>query len=287
MKKSMQMRIGVSVLGLFLLVGCGNKGEEINVVGSTALQPLAEAAGEEFSSTHMGKFVNVQGGGSGTGLSQVQAGAVNIGNSDLFAEDKDGIDAKKLVDHKVCVVGITPIVNKKVGVKNVSLTQLRDIFAGKYTNWKQLGGRDQEIVLLNRAQGSGTRFTFEKWVMKGTEAKASQEQDSNGMVRQIVADTPGAISYLAFPYVRDDVSTLEIDNVAPTDKNVAANKWPIWDYEHMYTKGKATGLTKEYLDFVQSKEVQNKLIPKLGYVPITKMSVERNAQGKVVQKTKS
>lgn len=286
MKKSMQMSIGVSVLGLFLLVGCGNKGEEINIVGSTALQPLAEAAGEEFSSEHMGKFINVQGGGSGTGLSQVQSGAVNIGNSDLFAEDKDGIDAKKLVDHKVCVVGITPIVNKDVGVKNVSLAQLRDIFAGKYTNWKELGGRDQEIVILNRAQGSGTRFTFEKWVMKGEKSKPSQEQDSNGMVRQIVADTPGAISYLAFPYVRDDVMTLNVNHVAPTDKNVADNKWPIWDYEHMYTKGKPTGLTKEYLDFVQSKKVQTKLIPKLGYVPITEMKVERNAQGKIIHKTK-
>nr|WP_152411683.1 phosphate ABC transporter substrate-binding protein PstS family protein [Catellicoccus marimammalium] len=269
---------------MLFLSGCGNKGEEINIVGSTALQPLAEVAGEEFSSKHPGKFVNVQGGGSGTGLSQVQAGAVQIGNSDLFAEDKKGINAKELVDHKVCVVGIAPIVNKKVGVKDVSLAQLRGIFSGKYTNWKQLGGKDQEIVLLNRAQGSGTRFTFEKWVMKGEKMVRAQEQDSNGMVRQIVADTPGAISYLAFPYIRDDVETLDIDHVAPTDKNVADNKWPIWDYEHMYTKGKPTGLTKEYLDFVQSKPVQENLIPKLGYVPMTKMTVERNAKGDITKR---
>ena len=283
MKKTMKL-CATAVLGTVFLVGCGNKGEEINVVGSTALQPLAEAAGEEFSREHMGKFVNVQGGGSGTGLSQVQSGAVNIGNSDLFAEDKDGIDAKKLVDHKVCVVGIAPIINKEVNVKNISLEQLRGIFSGKYTNWKQLGGKDQEIVLLNRAQGSGTRFTFEKWVMKGTKTKAGQEQDSNGMVRQIVSDTPGAISYLAFPYITKDVKTLSINGVKPTDKNVAQNKWPIWDYEHMYTKGRATGLTKEYLDFVQSNEVQTKLIPKLGYVPVTAMTVERNAEGKIIKK---
>ncbi|CAM3973533.1 phosphate ABC transporter substrate-binding protein PstS family protein [Catellicoccus marimammalium] len=284
MKKLARFGVACSLLGMLFLSGCGNKGEEINIVGSTALQPLAEVAGEEFSSKHPGKFVNVQGGGSGTGLSQVQAGAVQIGNSDLFAEDKKGINAKELVDHKVCVVGIAPIVNKKVGVKDVSLAQLRGIFSGKYTNWKQLGGKDQEIVLLNRAQGSGTRFTFEKWVMKGEKMVRAQEQDSNGMVRQIVADTPGAISYLAFPYIRDDVETLDIDHVAPTDKNVADNKWPIWDYEHMYTKGKPTGLTKEYLDFVQSKPVQENLIPKLGYVPMTKMTVERNAKGDITKR---
>lgn len=284
MKTTTRIGIGLSFMTLFVLTGCGNKGEEINVVGSTALQPLAEAAGEEFSREHMGKFVNVQGGGSGTGLSQVQAGAVNIGNSDLFAEDKDGIDAKKLVDHKICVVGIAPIVNKEVTVKNLSIEQLRGIFSGKYTNWKQLGGKDQKIVILNRAQGSGTRFTFEKWVMDGQKSKPSQEQDSNGMVRQIVADTPGAISYLAFPYIKDDVKTLNLNHVKPTDKNVANNKWPIWDYEHMYTKGEAKGLTKEYLDFVQSKNVQKKLIPKLGYVPVTEMKVERNAEGKVTNK---
>lgn len=282
MKKTTKL-CATAVLGTFFLVGCGNKGEEINIVGSTALQPLAEAAGEEFSREHMGKFINVQGGGSGTGLSQVQSGAVNIGNSDLFAEDKDGISTKKLVDHKICVVGIAPIVNKGVNVNNISLEQLRGIFTGKYTNWKQLGGKNQKIVILNRAQGSGTRFTFEKWVMNGEKSKPSQEQDSNGMVRQIVADTPGAISYLAFPYITDDVKTLNLNGIKPTDNNVAQNKWPIWDYEHMYTKGKATGLTKEYLDFVQSKKVQSKLIPKLGYVPVTAMTVERNAEGKIIK----
>lgn len=283
MKKWTRVGMGVAAFGALTLTGCGNKGEEVNVVGSTALQPLAEAVGEEYSSKHPGQFINVQGGGSGTGLSQVQAGAVDIGNSDLFAEDKEGINAKELVDHKVCVVGITPIVNKDIGVKDVTLAQLRGIFTGKYTNWKQLGGNDVDITLINRAEGSGTRFTFEKWVMNGEKTKRSQEQDSNGMVRQIVADTPGAISYLAFPYVTDDVTTLEIDGVKPTNKNVADNKWPIWDYEHMYTKGKATGLTAKYLDYVQSKKVQENVIPKMGYVPITQMTVDRSADGKITK----
>ncbi|HCB29102.1 MAG TPA: phosphate ABC transporter substrate-binding protein, partial [Enterococcus sp.] len=151
------------------------------------------------------------------------------------AEEKSGIDASALVDHRVAVVGITPIVNKGVGVKDISMENLRKIFTGEITNWKEVGGKDQPVVILNRASGSGTRSTFEKWVLDGETAIRAQEQDSSGMVRQIVADTPGAISYVAFSYVTDDVATLSIDGVAPKDENVTTNKWTIWAYEHMYT----------------------------------------------------
>lgn len=229
----------------------------------------------------MGVFINVQGGGSGTGLSQIQQGAVDIGNSDLFAEEKAGIKAKALVDHKVAVVGIAPIVNPKVGVKNVSMAQLQKIFLGEITNWQQLGGKNVPIVLVNRAQGSGTRATFEKWVMQGKQPMAAQEQDSTGMVRQIVGSTPGAISYVAFSYIDKTVQGLSVDGVAPTDANVTTNQWRIWSYEHMYTKGQPKGLTKKFLAYVMSPAIQKKLVLKMGYVPMTQMKVVRDANGKV------
>lgn len=275
------------LIGLSLLMtGCAkwiDRGESVTAVGSSALQPLVETVAEAYQTEKPGKFINVQGGGSGTGLSQVQSGAVDIGNSDLFAEEKKGIDAASLVDHKVAAVGITPIVNKGVGVSDISLENLKKIFLGEITNWKEVGGKDQKVVLLNRAAGSGTRGTFEKWVLDGETAKRAQEQDSSGMVRQIIADTPGAISYVAFSYVTDDVATLSIDGVEPTDENVTTNEWIIWSYEHMYTKGEPQALTKEFLDYILSDEVQESVVGELGYIPVSRMEVERDWEGNVIQ----
>ena len=284
MKKS---KLLLPIIGLtILLSGCSkwiDRGESLTAVGSSALQPLVETVAESYQTENPGKFINVQGGGSGTGLSQVQSGAVDIGNSDLFAEEKSGIDASALVDHRVAVVGITPIVNKGVGVKDISMENLRKIFTGEITNWKEVGGKDQPVVILNRASGSGTRSTFEKWVLDGETAIRAQEQDSSGMVRQIVADTPGAISYVAFSYVTDDVATLSIDGVEPKDENVTTNKWTIWAYEHMYTKSQPKELTKEFLEYILSDDVQNNIVGELGYIPVSKMEVERDWEGNVVK----
>ncbi|EOH85767.1 phosphate ABC transporter substrate-binding protein PstS [Enterococcus villorum] len=282
-----KLKLLLPMIGLaILLSGCSkwiDRGESITAVGSSALQPLVETVAESYQSENPGKFINVQGGGSGTGLSQVQSGAVDIGNSDLFAEEKSGIDAAALVDHRVAVVGITPIINKEVGIKDISMENLRKLFTGEIKNWKEIGGKDQPVVILNRASGSGTRSTFEKWVLDGETAVRAQEQDSSGMVRQIVADTPGAISYVAFSYVTKDVATLSIDGVEPTDENVTTNKWTIWAYEHMYTKKQPSQLTKDFLEYMLSDEVQDNIVGELGYIPVSRMEVNRDWEGNIVK----
>ncbi|MDN5326728.1 MAG: phosphate transport system substrate-binding protein [Moorella sp. (in: firmicutes)] len=258
----------------------------ITAAGSTALQPLVDEAAKQYMEKNPGARIVVNGGGSGNGLSQVFQGAVQIGNSDIFAEEKDGIDASQLVDHKVAVVGMAVIVNPDVKVDNLTQQQLIDIFTGKITNWKDVGGPDQKINIVNRPKGSGTRATFKKYALNGAEEAQgiAMEQDASGTVRKTIAETPGAIGYLALSYIDSSVRPLKIDGVEPTAANIVDNKYKVWAYEHMYTKGQPTGEVKKFLDFIMSDDVQKNLVTKMGYIPVTDMKVERDAQGNVTPK---
>ena len=285
MKKSNLGRLLTLILFMSLfLTGCSQNREKITIVGSSALQPLIEQAGNDYHLAHMSSNIVVQGGGSGTGLSQVQAGAVEVGTSDVFAETQKGIDAKKLEDYPVAVVGIVPIANKGVGVKNLSTKQLSDIFTGKIKNWRQVGGKNQSIIVINRSRGSGTRSTFEDLVLNGKEAINSQEQDSNGTVKKIVNSTPGTISYISFPYANDqNIQKISINNIQPDNRNIPTNKWPLWSYEHMYTKGKSNKATAAFIKYVLSKKVQKDLVPKIGYISVHEMKVARDSQNKITK----
>ncbi|MCM3137071.1 phosphate ABC transporter substrate-binding protein [Bacillus safensis] len=253
----------------------------ITISGSSAMQPLVLAAAEKFMDKHPKADIQVQAGGSGTGLSQVSEGSVQIGNSDVFAEEKDGVDAQALKDHKVAVVGMAAAVNPEVGVKDITKDELKKIFTGKIKNWKELGGKDQKITLVNRPDSSGTRATFVKYALDGATPAEGITEDSSNTVKKLIAETPGAIGYLAFSYLTDDkITPLSIDGVKPEESNVESGKYTIWAYEHSYTKGEPEGLAKQFLDYLMSDEVQKEIVKDQGYISVSNMKVERDAAGK-------
>lgn len=252
----------------------------ITAAGSSALKPLADDAADSFLNDYPDVSITIDAGGSGEGLKQVSEGTVDIGNSDVAAEDKlDETAAKELVDHQVCVVTMAPIVNKDVaeaGVKSLTKEQLISIFTGKTTNWKNVGGPDEDIVLVTRPESSGTRATFQKYALDGNEeaSNTSMETDDSGVLLTNVKSTNGAIGYVALSYLTGDagVETVAIDDVEPTLENTYSGKYPVWTFEHMYTKGEPNEVTKAFLDYITGDEYGDQM-EKLGYGVASKMTV--------------
>ena len=249
--------------------------------GASALLPLAKDAADKFKELHPEVSITLNGGGSGTGLKQVADGSVDIGNSDVAADTKlDKAVADGLVDHKVCVVTMAPVVNKDIAatVKSLTKQQLTDIFTAKITNWKEVGGPDEEIVLITRPSTSGTRALFKEFALGGAEeaSNKSLETDDSGTLLQSIKDNKGAIGYVALSYLvnNQDVATVSVDGVAPTLENTYNGTYPVWGYEHMYTKGEPNATVKAYLDFIMSDEY-GKSMEAQGYGVTSKMQVQR------------
>jgi phosphate transport system substrate-binding protein len=247
----------------------------ITAAGSTALQPLVDAAGKQYMAACPGATIQVQGGGSGTGLTQVLQGAVQIGNSDVTAEEKLKPDeASQLVNHDVAKQGWVMVTNPDVtGVTNLTSQQATDIWTGKTTNWKDVGGPDEAIVLVLRPESSGTRATFKKLVLGGAQEASGQAltEDSNGAVTQAVTQTPGATSVIGFAYYQQNKSgltALQLDGVDASVDNMKAGTYKLAAIGHMYSKGAPDGLTKAFLDYMVSPDVQGTLLPSLFYAGV-------------------
>ncbi|MEG2353239.1 MAG: phosphate ABC transporter substrate-binding protein [Clostridium sp.] len=250
----------------------------ITSLGSTALQPLIEEAANNFRAKYPKVLINVQGGGSGAGINQVSQGTIEIGNSDVLAEDKlkDQGRIKELVNNEICAQGFAVVTSKDVKVDNLTKDQIKKIFKGEVTNWKEVGGGDGDINIINREASSGTRATFVKAVMdgEGENERLGTTQTSSGGVRTSLKQVQGGIGYLAMSYLTEDVkrevNVIKIDNVEATIENIGKGDYSFWSYGHMYTKGEAKGATKAFIDYIISKE-NEELIEKAGYIPMSKV----------------
>ena len=248
----------------------------VTASGSSALLPLAQAAAEAFMKTNSDASITVNGGGSGTGLKQVAEGSVDIGNSDVTAEEKlDASAAADLVDHKVCTVTMAPVVNKELGVTNLTSEQLISIFTGETKNWSEVGGPDEEILLVTRPSSSGTRALFKEWALNGEEEASNEalETDDSGTLVQTIVDNKGAIGYVALSYLvnNDSVQSVFIDGVEQTLENTYNGTYKVWGYEHMYTKGEGSELAQAFINYMMSDEFGTN-IESMGYGVSSKMS---------------
>lgn len=227
----------------------------VTLAGSTSMQKLCEAMIESFEEAYPDITVTAEYTGSGAGLESLAGGKTDIGNASRAL--KDGEKESGAVENVVAIDGIAVITHKDNTVSNLTAEQLTDIYTGKVTNWKDLGGADEAIVVLGREAGSGTRGAFEELLKIEDQCAYAQELDSTGGVLAKVASTPGSIGYVSLDVVDDTVKALSLDGVEPTEENIVAGSYKLSRPFVMATLGtieEQNDLVKTWFNYVQSDE---------------------------------
>lgn len=259
------------VLASLSLAGCGRDaegGRQIVVNGSTTILPIAEIAAEDFMSAHPGTKVLVSGVGSSAGIESVSSGSSDIGTSsrDLKPEEK----SLHLIDTPIAYDAIVVIVNPRNPVRSLTHQQVKDIFMGKVKNWREVGGPDMAIGLVNRDEASGTREAFSKVVLGGEDFDPTAViLPGTGQVRSVVGSAPGAVGYISLGFVDSGVRAVAIDGVRPTVSAVTAGTYPITRVLHFFTAKEPTGLVRRYIDYVLSSDIQDTVVRDAGFIPIS------------------
>jgi phosphate transport system substrate-binding protein len=255
---------------------------KLTVDGSSALQPLVKQAAAEFDTAN-GTQTTVNAGGSGQGIKDVQAGAVGIGMSDVFANTKAPTATPNLyndlVDHQVAAVVFALVTNNDLTgkVDNLTVSQIQDIYTGVDSNWSQIGGPNEPITVINRPTTSGTRSTFDKYVLQGTKETAGTTltEDNTGAVAAAVKATVGSIGYVAIGFAVTngaDVHPICIAGAKAVASDVNSGAYNFWGIEHMYTKGNATGVAKALIQYMISTQVQSNDLLALSYLQLSTVS---------------
>lgn len=241
-------------------VGSGNTDgstQTISIAGSTTVLPVAQAVAEVYMDNHKNADIQISGGGSGVGVTSAKEGTADIGmlSRELKSSESEGNNFKEFIIGRD---GIAIVGHSSNTVNDLTLEQIKDIYQGKITNWKEVGGNDLEIVLIGRDSASGTRDFFTEFVLKKEDAvNTMQEFNSNGAVAKAVAQTPGAIGYVSLEYVDDSLKAFSISGVKPSVETVLSGEYKISRPLLMITAGEPSGLAKDYLEFILSAEGQN------------------------------
>jgi len=263
-----QAFVGFSLVVFLIALGCSSKTDTLShsltIAGSTSVQPFAEKLAEIYMAINPKLIINVQGGGSTAGIKACREKAAQFGPSSRELHPDEG-DLTKII---IAKDGIAVIVHPQNPVSDISVEQLRGIFSGKIRSWARLGWVDKPIFFVNREEGSGTRDAFEGLVMQKEEiSDEALVQDSNGSVREIIANNPQAIGYISFGIVNHQVKVLAVNSILPNLTTIKNNRYTLTRPFIFVFPSQPTDLARRFIDFVLSKEGQ-KILEKEGLVGI-------------------
>ncbi|HQM21957.1 MAG TPA: PstS family phosphate ABC transporter substrate-binding protein [Deltaproteobacteria bacterium] len=249
----------------------------ITIKGSTTVLPVAQIGAEVFMDRHPGADISVQGGGSGVGIASLIDGTTQIATSSRKIKKEETAKAKAAGVHPfetiVAMDGIAVAVNPSNSMDRLTTPQIRDIYTGKVSNWKEIGGDDREIVVISRDTSSGTFEAFEKLALDGQKVRPDAlVTASNQVVNMTVAQTPGAIGYLGYGYLSDRVRAASVDGVRCSEETIRSGRYPLARPLYIYTNGRPTGEVERFIDFLLSEEGQ-RLVKEQGFISARERSL--------------
>ena len=275
MKNTMSKIAKITAVAALALCGAAASAEtKIVIDGSTTVGPISKAFADFYKENHSGVNITISESGSGNGVKSLMNNACDIANMSRFmkpAEFKSCVDKGILpVAHVVAFDGLAVVVNPKNPVKALTVSQIADIYTGKISNWKQLGGEDAKIVVVSRDTNSGTYETFNELVLKKAAiTKDAEYVGSNGQARTRVNTTKNAIAYVGLGFVDDTVKPLSVEGILPAAKSVSTGKYPVARPLYMFTNGypKMGSDVYNFVTLHLSKEGRE-IVSDLGYIPV-------------------
>lgn len=286
-KKIMALAM-TAVLTVGMLAGCGSKeesseaattpaesGGKIVLVGSTSVDPLAQKLAESYKASNPGVEIEIQAVGSSAGIKAAIDGSATIGMSSRELKDEE--ISEGVTPHVICKDGIAVVVNPANPVQNLTKEQVQKIFLGEIKNWKEVGGNDEEILVVSRESGSGTRGAFEEILKIEKEVEGKKvsglvenalQAEGTGAVKANVASKANSIGYVSLGYIDDTIKSLQVEGVDATAENIVSGTYAVARPFVLVTKGEVSPVDQAFLDFVMSSEGQAE-VEKDGYIKVS------------------
>jgi phosphate transport system substrate-binding protein len=239
--------------GIFLLAGCGKSREGITLAGSTAFQPFAEKLADQYMTAHPEVSITIQGGGSALGIQSALSGAAQVGMADLVKLPSEADALKSIV---VARDGIAVVLNPANAIQALTLEQVRGVFGGTINNWKEVGGADHAIAVISREAGSGTRSSFEQIIGGVTLTGDALIQDSNGTIRETVANDANAVGYLSHGLINEKIKPVTVDGFSCTEKDIKSGGYKLVRPVFLVYKSDVSPACQAFLDYLLTAEAQ-------------------------------